>query len=51
MLLLFSLAFKEMRDFRLVWYSGVKNLPANAGDLGSIPRVEKSLSGENDNPF
>ena len=28
----------------------VKNLPANAGDLGSIPGLGRSPGGRNDNP-
>ena len=31
-------------------YAVVKNLPANAGDLGSIPGSGRSLGGENGNP-
>ena len=30
--------------------SVVKNLPADAGDVGSIPRSQKSPGGENGNP-
>ena len=29
----------------------VKNLPANSGDMGSIPRVGRSPGGENGNPL
>ena len=29
----------------------VKNLPANAGDVGLIPGLERSPGGENDNPL
>ena len=29
----------------------VKKLPANAGDMGSIPRVGRSPGGENGNPL
>jgi len=29
----------------------VKNLPANAGDMGSIPGSGRSIGGENDNPL
>ena len=29
----------------------VKNLPANAGDMGSIPGLEISSKEGNDNPF
>ena len=29
----------------------VKNLPANAGDVGSVPGLEGSPGGGNDNPF
>ena len=29
----------------------VKNLPANAGDMGSIPGSESPLGGGNGNPF
>ena len=29
----------------------VKNLPANAGDMGSIPESERSLGGRNSNPL
>ena len=29
----------------------VKNVPANAGDLGSIPELGRSPGGENDNPL
>ena len=29
----------------------VKNLPANAGDVGSIPRLERSPGEGNGNPF
>ena len=29
----------------------IKNLPANAGDAGSIPGSEKSSVEENDNPI
>ena len=29
----------------------VKNLPANAGDVGSIPGLRRSPRGENDNPL
>ena len=41
----------------LIPYSGspsdsvVKNLPANAGDPGSIPGLERSPGGGNGNPF
>ena len=31
--------------------SVVKNLPANAGDAGSIPGLERSLGGGNGNPL
>ena len=31
--------------------SRVKNLPANAGDIGSIPGSRRSLGEGNDNPF
>ena len=31
--------------------SVVKNLPANAGDLGLIPGLGRSSGEENDNPF
>ena len=31
--------------------SVVKNLPANAGDPGSIPGLERSPAGGNGNPF
>ena len=31
--------------------SMVKNLPANAGDVGSIPRSGRSLGGGNGNPL
>ena len=31
--------------------SVVKNLPANAGDVGSIPGSERSPGGRNDNPL
>ena len=31
--------------------SVVKNLPANAGDAGSIPRLGRSSRGGNGNPF
>ena len=33
------------------WLSGKKNLPANAGDGGSIPGLEISPGEENGNPF
>ena len=29
----------------------VKNLPANAGDAGSVPGLERSPGGGNDNPL
>ena len=29
----------------------VKNLPANAGDMGSIPGLERSPGGGNSNPL
>ena len=39
----------------LLWASQmvlvVKNLPANAGDVGSIPRLERSPGEGNGNPF
>ena len=31
--------------------SVVKNLPANAGDTGSIPGLERSPGGQNGNPL
>ena len=31
--------------------SGVRNLPANAGDVDSIPGSERSLGEGNDNPL
>ena len=31
--------------------SVVKNPPANAGDMGSIPDLKRSPGGENGNPF
>ena len=31
--------------------SGLKNLPANVGDAGSIPGSGRSPGGGNDNPF
>ena len=31
--------------------SAVKNLPANAGDTGSIPGLGRSPGGEHDNPL
>jgi len=35
----------------LPWYSGVKNLPANIGDMGSIPGSARSPGEGNGNPF
>ena len=31
--------------------SVVKNMPANAGDMGSVPRLGRSLGGRNGNPL
>ena len=39
-------AFSEVG---LTWW--LKNLPANAGDTGSIPRLERSPGEGNGNPF
>ena len=39
----------HLRD--LPGVSAVKNLPANAGDMGSIPELGRSLRGGNDNPL
>ena len=43
-----------MSDHTIVITPGgsvVKNLPASAGDPGSIPGFERSSREENDNPF
>ena len=41
-----------MNQFGLPWWlSGKKNLPANAGDWGSIPRSERSPGEGNGNPL
>ena len=51
----FLLEYTEMQS--LIPYSGisgdsvVKNFPANAGDPGSIPGLERSPGGGNGNPF
>ena len=39
----------HLRD--LPGVSAVKNLPANAGDVGSIPGLERSPGGGNGNPL
>ena len=39
------------RDIGFPGGSRVKNLPANAGDIGSIPGSRRSLGEGNDNPF
>ena len=45
----FTAWFKQKRGFP--GDSMVKNLPANAGDVGSIPESERSPREENGNPF
>ena len=42
---------KEKLNNILPGYSVVKNLPANAGDMGSIPGWGRSTGEGNDNPL
>ena len=43
-------AFRELLGLPR-WLSGIKNLPANAGDTGSIPGLGRSPRGGNGNPL
>ena len=51
---LYSLKFIRgfyFHDWGFLGASVVKNLPANAGNLGLIPELEKSRGGWNSNPL
>ena len=46
-----SLTVTALVTVGLLWWLVVKNPPANAGDTGLIPRLERSPGGGNGNPF
>ena len=43
--------FLESKDYSGFPSGAVKNLPANAGDVGSIPGLGRSLGGGHSNPL
>ena len=40
-----------IRQQELLWWLSGKDLPANAGDVGSVQESKRSFQGGNDNPL